>query len=68
MREFNAHASRRALVLAKVVNDPRAILSGSHHLVLDEFERQGRRITLRYFTWERPGAHRYQPVQEMTHG
>lgn len=50
------------LVLAKGSADPRNALNGCHHRVLEMFEAEGRKVTLRWFSWEQPGAHRYQPA------
>ena len=53
------------LMLAKASADPRNALNGCHHIVIDAFEKQGRRVSLRTFSWEPPGSHRYQqPIMQ----
>lgn len=54
------NANTRELILKKASADPRNSLNGCHHNVLEAFEQVGRRVSLRTFSWEEPGAHRYQ--------
>lgn len=51
------------LVLAKASADPRNALNGCHHNVLAMFESEGRKVTLRHFSFETPDAHRYRDTQ-----